>query len=92
MCLGVPGKVVQWIDRDPTFSRAHVEFDGIRRECHMACVPEAREGDYVIVHAGIAISKLDAEEANRVLDELQRLDLTENWNDSLGSDGEDNKP
>lgn len=86
MCLGVPGKVVEWIDHDPTFARAQVEFDGIRRECHMACVLEAKQGDYVIVHAGVAICKLDAAEAGRVLDELRRLDLAENWTDSLESD------
>ena len=81
MCLGVPGKVIQWIDRDPMFARAEVEFDGIRRECHMACVPDAAEGQYVIVHAGIAICQLDAEEADRVLEELRRLDLAEDWNE-----------
>lgn len=73
MCLGVPGKVVRWIDRDPTFARAEIEFDGVRRECHMACVPEADEGDFVVVHAGIAISRIDAEEAQRVLEDIRRL-------------------
>jgi hydrogenase expression/formation protein HypC len=82
MCLGVPGKVMEWIDRDPTFARAQVEFEGIRRECHMACVLDAAEGDYVIVHAGIAICKLDADEADRVLSELRRLDLAETWHDA----------
>jgi hydrogenase expression/formation protein HypC len=81
MCLGVPGQVVQWIDRDPTFARARIEFDGIGRECHMACVLEAEVGDYVIVHAGIAICRLDADEADRVLTELRRLDLAENWSE-----------
>lgn len=74
MCLGVPGKVVRWLDRDPTFARAEVEFGGVRRPCHMACVPEAAEGDYVIVHAGIAISRVDAEEAQRTLRDLAALD------------------
>jgi hydrogenase expression/formation protein HypC len=81
MCLGVPGKIVQWIDRDPTFGRAAVQFDGIRRECLMACVPEACVGDYVIVHAGIAISRLDPDEAQRVLFQLRALDLAEDWSD-----------
>ena len=82
MCLGVPGKVVRWIDRDPTFALAEVEFDGIRRQCHMACVPDASEGSFVIVHAGIAICQLDAAEAERVLEELRRLDLIEELDDS----------
>ena len=67
MCLGIPGKVVEWLDHDPVVGRALVEFDGVRRACHMACVPEAGEGDYVIVHVGYAISRLDADEALRTL-------------------------
>ncbi|MDA1233112.1 MAG: HypC/HybG/HupF family hydrogenase formation chaperone [Planctomycetota bacterium] len=67
MCLGVPGKVVEWIDHDPTFGRALVEFGGIRRECHMACVPDANVGEYVIVHAGIAITRVNEQEAKRTL-------------------------
>lgn len=73
MCLGVPGRVVRWIDRDPVFARAEVAFDTIRRVCHMACVPEAAEGDYVVVHAGIAISRLDAAQAERLLADLAAL-------------------
>jgi hydrogenase expression/formation protein HypC len=79
MCLGVPGKVVRWIERDGTFAQAEIEFDGIRRVCHMACVPDANVNDYVIVHAGIAISRLDADEAQRVFDELARLGDDEGW-------------
>lgn len=75
MCLGVPGKVVRWLDRDPTFALAEVEFEGISRQCHMACVEDVDVGDYVIVHAGIAICKIDADQAGRVFDELRRLDL-----------------
>ncbi len=74
MCLAVPGKIVRWIDRDPTFARAEVEFGGIRRVCHMACVPDAPEGEYVLVHAGVAITRIDAVQAQRVLDDLATLD------------------
>lgn len=73
MCLAVPGKVVRWVDHQPTFARAEVEFAGIRRMCHMACVPDAVEGDYVLVHAGIAITRIDSEEAQRVLQDLASL-------------------
>ena len=45
MCLAVPGKIVRWLDHDAMFARAEVEFAGIRRICHMACVPDAAEGD-----------------------------------------------
>ena len=79
MCLAIPGLVVRWIDREPTLARAEVEFDGIRRVCHMACVTEAEEGDYVIVHAGVAISRIDVGEARRVLAELARLGDDDGW-------------
>ena len=72
--FGVPGKIVRWLDNDPTFGRAEIEFEGVRRECHMACVPEAVEGDYVVVHAGIAISRINEQEAQRVLQELREFD------------------
>lgn len=74
MCLAVPGKIVRWIDRDPTFARAEIEFGGVRRICHMACVPDAPVGDYVLVHAGVAITRIDASEARRVLEDLATLD------------------
>ena len=66
MCLAVPGKVVEWLDRDPLFAAAWVEFGGVRRRVSMACVPEARLSDYVLVHAGVAITRVDAEEAARM--------------------------
>lgn len=75
MCLAVPGKLVHWIERRPPFSTATVEFGGVRREVNMACVPEAGAGDYVLVHAGIAISRIDAAEAERVLNTLAELGL-----------------
>ncbi len=76
MCLGVPGRVVAWVDRDPLMARAEIEFDGIRRVCHLACVPEAEIGDYVVVHAGIAISRIDAGAAEQLLAELRALGET----------------
>lgn len=85
MCLAVPGKLVRWIDRDPMFARADVEFGGVRRVCHMACVPDASEGDYVLVHAGVAITRLDAVEAQRVLDDLATLDALDDVNEELPS-------
>jgi hydrogenase expression/formation protein HypC len=75
MCLGVPGRVQVWIDRDPLFARANIEFDGISRECHMACVPEAEVGDYVIVHAGVAICRVAEEEAVRAIEQFRRLEV-----------------
>jgi len=83
MCLGIPGKVVRWIEREAPFAQAEIEFDGVRRVCHMACVTEAEENDYVIVHAGIAISRVDPVEAQRVFEELAALGDDEGWRDGL---------
>lgn len=89
MCLGLPGRVVEWMDRDPLFARANVEFGGVHKECHMACVPEAEVGDYVIVHAGVAITLVDAQQAARVLEELQRLELMDDdWHRTRDDDRE----
>ena len=73
MCLAVPGRIVRWLNRDATFAQAEVEFDGVRRVCHMACVPDAKAGEYVIVHAGVAISRVNETEAQRTLVDLARL-------------------
>lgn len=73
MCLAVPGKVVAWLDRDPLFARAEVEFEGVRRVCHMACVPDVEIGEFVIVHAGVAINRVNVEEAERILNDLRHL-------------------
>jgi hydrogenase expression/formation protein HypC len=75
MCLAIPGKVIELRSTEPPFASALVEFGGIRREVNMACVPQAVEGDYVMVHAGIAISRVDSDEAARVLESLRNLEL-----------------
>ena len=75
MCLAVPGKVVEWLEREHPFGLANGEFGGMRRKVHMACVPEAHEGDYVLVHAGIAISRIDAAEAERMLHTLDEIEF-----------------
>ena len=79
MCLAIPGKVVRWIERDPLLAVADVEFGGVVRPCHMACVPSAQVGDYVVVHAGVAIALVDADEAARVLVELASLPEEVEW-------------
>ncbi|MCC9608340.1 HypC/HybG/HupF family hydrogenase formation chaperone [Blastopirellula sp. JC732] len=74
MCLAVPGKIVRWIERTSPFESAAVEFGGVSREVSMACVPGASVGDYVLVHAGIAISVVSANEAERLLRTFAELD------------------
>lgn len=85
MCLGVPGQVVEWLDHDPIFARAVVEFSGLRRECQMACVPEAQVGDYVVVHAGIAVSRIDAAAAEDALREWDSMSVQESQPDDWGA-------
>lgn len=73
MCLGVPGMVLERDPMEVELASAVVDFGGVRRQVCLACVPEAQPGDYVIVHAGLAISRLDAAEAARVLAHLAML-------------------
>jgi hydrogenase expression/formation protein HypC len=78
MCLGIPGRVVEHLPM-PTgeLSSGLVEFDGLRRKVCLELVPEVAVGDYVIVHAGIAISRVDADEAARLLEHLQSMGESE---------------
>jgi hydrogenase expression/formation protein HypC len=66
MCLGIPGRIIE-ADDNPLMRMGKVDFGGVVREISLAYVPEAAVGDYVIVHAGFAISKLDEEEAHETL-------------------------
>lgn len=75
MCLAVPGRIAEWIETESPFASASVEFGGVRRAVSMECVPEAAVGDYVLVHAGIAICRIREDEAQRVLETLSELDL-----------------
>jgi len=75
MCLGIPGKVISI--REDALPMAQVAFGGIVKEVCLAYVPEAKAGDYVIVHVGFAITRLDEAEAERTLaylDEIGDLD------------------
>jgi hydrogenase expression/formation protein HypC len=63
MCLAIPARVVERLETD----EAIIDAGGIEKRVSLALVPEAAPGDYVIVHAGYAISRLDADEALRTL-------------------------
>jgi hydrogenase expression/formation protein HypC len=73
MCLAVPGVVLEILGDEPAFRRGSVDFAGVRREVSLAFTPEVKLGDYVLVHAGFALTVIDAEEAQITLDELRRL-------------------
>lgn len=68
MCLAIPGKVIS----KKEFS-AEVELAGVTREVSIELVPEAQEGDYVLVHAGFAIQVIDEEEALKTLEIFKEL-------------------
>ena len=76
MCLAVPGKILE-IDEHGDNRTARVEFGGITRPVRLDFVPEAQVGDYVVTHVGFAISRLDAEEADRTLRMLEAMGLLE---------------
>lgn len=76
MCLAVPGKVLEINAGDP-MRMARVDFGGIVRDASLAYVPEAQVGDYVIVHAGFAISRLDEEEALETFRLLEEIGVVE---------------
>jgi hydrogenase expression/formation protein HypC len=72
MCLAVPGKILTLSGADPLTRTGRVSFGGIVKEVNLAYTPDARVGDYVIVHVGFAISTLDEAEARRVFDYLEQ--------------------
>jgi hydrogenase expression/formation protein HypC len=74
MCLAIPGKILEILGEDPLTRSGRVSFGGVVKEVNLACVPEAAVGDYVIVHVGFAISKLDEAEAQQVFQYLQQMD------------------
>ena len=73
MCLGVPGRVERIDPNALGFSSGIVSFGGIRKEICLAYVPEAKVGDYVLVHVGFAISTIDEAEAAAMFADLVKL-------------------
>ncbi|HON08950.1 MAG TPA: HypC/HybG/HupF family hydrogenase formation chaperone [Verrucomicrobiota bacterium] len=73
MCLAVPGKIISVSGNEPLEKIGKVSFGGVIKEVNLAYVPEACIGDYVIVHAGFAISKVDEEEAEEVFNYIKQI-------------------
>jgi hydrogenase expression/formation protein HypC len=76
MCLGVPGKIVE-IDETPLMPMGKVDFGGITRDVCLGYVPDVEVGDYVVVHVGFAISKLDEAEAKETIDLMVEAGILE---------------
>ena len=72
MCLGIPGKVTEVRD-EAGLRMGRVDFGGVRKEACLAYTPDVQPGDYVIVHVGFAISKVDEAEALRTLEILGQM-------------------
>jgi hydrogenase expression/formation protein HypC len=72
MCLAIPGKVVKTFDQNGMFM-GRIQFGGIVRDACLSYVPEAQIGDYVLVHVGFALSRVDEEEAQRTYQALADL-------------------
>ena len=77
MCLAVPGKIVSVTGQEPLQRQAKVSFGGVMKDVNLAYVPDASVGDYVIVHVGFALSKVDEDEANRVFEYLKEMEELE---------------
>jgi hydrogenase expression/formation protein HypC len=73
MCLAVPGKLLDIQGDDPLERCGRVSFGGVVKEVSLACAPEARPGDYVLVHVGVAIGVIDAEEAEETFRYLRAM-------------------
>lgn len=79
MCLAVPGKIISIkSEGNPLFKAGKVSFDGVLREVNLAAVPEAKVGNYVLVHVGMALNVIDEEEAKKTLEYLKEIDELNN--------------
>ncbi len=76
MCLAVPGRVVEVFDESGT-TMAHVDFGGVRKKVCLAYLPDIAVDEYVIVHVGFAIQRLDEESAKETLATFERLGILE---------------
>jgi len=77
MCLAIPGKILQITQTDPVLRAGKVSFGGIVKEVSLVFTPEAQIGEYVIVHAGIALNTLEEAEALNTLNLLFSLSTPE---------------
>jgi hydrogenase expression/formation protein HypC len=79
MCLAIPGKITE-IKKgsDDILLSGIIDFEGANREVNLSMVPDAKVGDYVLVHTGLAISVVDEEEAKATLDLFKQMEDFEN--------------
>jgi hydrogenase expression/formation protein HypC len=83
MCLAVPGRILTVLEEENFgLRRRNVDFGGIHREVCLDYTPEARVGDYVLVHVGFALTVVDEREAQRLFELLRQLDQLEELKES----------
>jgi hydrogenase expression/formation protein HypC len=82
MCLAIPGKIISITNskNDEVFRQGKVLFGGIVKDVNLSMVPQAVIGDYVLVHVGVAISKIDEEEAQKTFEYLREMGQMEELN------------
>jgi hydrogenase expression/formation protein HypC len=73
MCLAIPGKILETIDDDSIMRQGKIAFSGIVKQVSLMLVPDAQIGDYVLVHAGVAISTLNQEQAQSSLQAIEGM-------------------
>ncbi|MDR1430503.1 MAG: HypC/HybG/HupF family hydrogenase formation chaperone [Propionibacteriaceae bacterium] len=79
MCLGIPGEIVAFIDGEPDLAK--VAVNNVRRDISIGLLDDVQLGDWVLVHVGFALSKIDPEEAEFTLDQIKRLGRV--WDEEL---------
>jgi hydrogenase expression/formation protein HypC len=73
MCLAIPGRILSIEGEDPAFRGGRVDFAGVVKRVNLSYVPDARVGDFVLVHVGFAISTVDETEAAKVFEYLAEM-------------------
>ena len=84
MCLAVPGRITA-ISGEEELRTARIDFSGVTREACLAFVPEAQVGDYVLVHVGFAIARVDEDAARQTLEALQTIGELDGFNGGNGA-------
>jgi hydrogenase expression/formation protein HypC len=86
MCLAIPGRIVEITeDAEPSLRRGKVDFAGVRKEVSLAFTPEAKTGDYVLVHVGFALNVVDEDEAQKIFEQLDQMAAIDELQGESGS-------
>jgi hydrogenase expression/formation protein HypC len=92
MCLAIPGKVETITGDDPITRMGRINFGGVIKEASLAYVPGVKVGDYVIVHVGFALSKVDEDEAHKVFSYLKQMEELDELRDEVETKAKEPNP